>query len=392
MIESQTADQQLREYGILTDAPGRDLEALVELAAMICDVPTAAINLITADSQHQVATAGGIDPSVCAREDSMCAAVIGDTDVVVSEDAREDPRFSSNPFVTGVIDHVRFYASAPLITPSGVTIGRLCVFDQVAHVLAEEKAEVLAVLASRVVDVLELRLRTRQLEEAETELRRSNDLLSHFAGQVSHDLRQPLTAVLANAELLMLEPVVVSDPDAARLAESTLAAGQRMSRLIDTILAYARAGSSLVVADVALDKVVAEIWGDLAPVLTQRSVLLIADDLPQVPADRQQIYAVLQNLISNAVKFTPPTTAPKVIVSATRDGDAWRISVADNGPGIPEALRESVFDLYARADDAVVGSGIGLATVRRAVHAHGGEVGIADTPGGGTTVWFTLPA
>lgn len=322
----------------------------------------------------------------------MCAAVIGDTDVVVSEDAREDPRFSSNPFVTGVIDHVRFYASAPLITPSGVTIGRLCVFDQVAHVLAEEKAEVLAVLASRVVDVLELRLRTRQLEEAETELRRSNDLLSHFAGQVSHDLRQPLTAVLANAELLTLEPVVVSDPDAARLAESTLAAGQRMSRLIDTILAYARAGSSLVVADVALDKVVAEIWGDLAPVLTQRSVLLIADDLPQVRADRQQIYAVLQNLISNAVKFTPPTTAPKVIVSATRDGDAWRISVADNGPGIPEALRESVFDLYARADDAVVGSGIGLATVRRAVHAHGGEVGIADTPGGGTTVWFTLPA
>lgn len=391
MSDTQTADEQLAQYRILTEAPGRDLQALVDVAAMVCDVPTAAINLITSQSQHQVVTAGGMDPSVCAREDSMCAAVIEDTDVVVSSDARLDDRFATNPFVTGTLGQVRFYASAPLITPAGVTIGRLCVFDELPHALADEKAKVLGVLASRMVDVLELRLRTRQLEEAQDELRRSNDLLSHFADQVSHDLRQPLTAVLANAELLSTEPVVADDPDASSLVEATLAAGGRMSRLIDTILAYARAGSSLALADVALDPILEEIRSDLAPVLVQRSVTLAAGSLPTVRADRQQLYAILQNLISNAIKFTPTGTDPEVRLSATHDGDCWRITVADNGRGIPEDRRESVFELYSRADTSVGGSGIGLATVRRAVHAHGGEVGIDDAPGGGAAFWFTLP-
>lgn len=391
MSDTPAADEQLRAYRILTESPGRDLQALVDVAAMVCDVPTAAINLITSQSQHQVATAGGIDPSVCAREHSMCAAVIEDTDVVVSPDAREDDRFAANPFVTGTLGRVRFYASAPLTTPAGVTIGRLCVFDEVVHVLADEKAEVLAGLASRIVDVLELRLRTRQLEEAQDELRRSNDLLSHFAGQVSHDLRQPLTAILANAELLSTEPVVAADPEATRLTQAALAAGGRMSRLIDTILAYARAGSRLDLRDVALDALIEEIRHDLEPVLAQRAVMLVVDDLPTVRADRQQLYAVLQNLIANAIKFAPAGSEPRVTISARRDGGAWRITVADNGPGIPADRRNSVFELYSRADRSVAGSGIGLATVQRAVRAHGGEVGIDDAPGGGAALWFTLP-
>lgn len=385
------ADEQLREYRILTEPPGRDLQALVEVAAMVCDVPSAAINLITSESQHQVVTAGGIDPSVCAREDSMCAAVIEQTDVVVSPDAREDDRFAANPFVTGALGQVRFYASAPLVTPTGVTIGRLCVFDEVAHELADEKATLLAVLASRIVDVLELRLRTRQLEEAQDDLRRSNDLLSHFAGQVSHDLRQPLTAVLANAELLTYEPAVTGDPEASRLAEATLAAGGRMSRLIDAILAYARAGSSLDVGEVELERVIEEIRTDLEPVLAQRSATLEVGDLPTVRADRQQLYAILQNLISNAIKFVPSGTRPEVRIAATRDDDGWRITVADNGPGIPEDRRDSVFALYSRADTSVGGNGIGLATVQRAVRSLGGDVGIEDAPGGGAAFWFTLP-
>ena len=386
-----TADAQLAEYGVLEETGGRDLQALVDIAAIVCDVPSAAINLISSDHQHQVATSG-FDPSVCLRSDSMCAAVLDDSSTVIAEDASQDPRFAENPFVTGVIGDVRFYASAPLVTPSGVTIGRLCVFDEVPRKLDDEQAGVLRVLAERVVDVLELRLRSRQLESTQEELRRSNEMLGLFASQVSHDLRTPLTAVLANAELLADEPVVQGDPEIAQLVDATVAAGRRMATLIETILGYARVGAALERSDVALGALVEHAMSDLGPALRDRGAEVLHEDLPVVRADEQQLYAVLLNLISNAVKFTPVGTTPRVVVAAVRSEDTWRITVSDNGRGIPEDQRAGLFELYARGDSTVDGTGIGLATARRAVEAHGGTIGIDDAPGGGTTVWFTLPA
>ncbi|KRC57358.1 MULTISPECIES: GAF domain-containing sensor histidine kinase [unclassified Nocardioides] len=397
-MSSPTADEAIARYRALDEPGGRDLQALAELAALVCGVPNSAINLITRDHQHQIAAAG-IDPSVCSREDSMCAVVLDDTRTVVAPDASADPRFATNPFVSGEIDTVRFYASAPLITPDGTTIGRLCVFDSEPHELAAERADVLQVVAQRVVDVLELRLRGRQLEQSlveltrtQDELTRSNELLSLFAGQVSHDLRSPLTAILANTELLADEPAVTGDPAVAELVGATHQAGQRMAGMISTILDYARSGAVLRPTEVALDEVLSHVLDDLAPAIGRRSAVVRREPLPQVVGDATQLYAVLLNLVSNAVKFTPPDRAPEVAVTAARGDGEWRVAVTDNGRGIPATGRDTVFVLHARGDSSVEGSGIGLATARRAVEAHGGRIGIDDAPGGGTTIWFTLPA
>lgn len=390
-MSAVTADEQLDAYGILADPGVEELEALVGLAAMICEVPTAAINLISSDSQHQVAAAG-FDAAICARSDSMCAAVLEDTATVVSEDASLDPRFAENPFVNGEIGNVRFYASAPLTTPAGTTIGRLCVFDDVPRHLSTERARVLQVLASRIVGVLELRLRTRQLEQTRDELHRSNELLHLFAGQVSHDLRSPLTAVLANAEVLAQEPAVLADPDLGQLVTATIEAGQRMSGLIDTVLDFARPGGTLTPAEVDLSQVLHDVLHDLEPELSRRGAQVSRGELPQVRGDARMLHTVLQNLISNAAKFTDQHP-PIIDVSAQLLGSTWwRLQVSDNGPGIPESRRESVFTLYSRGDGPADGSGIGLATARRVVEAHGGRIGVEDSPAGGTTVWFTLPA
>lgn len=387
---THSADQAIARYRVLDEPGGRDLQALAELAALVCGVPNAAINLITRDHQHQVAAAG-IDPSVCSREDSMCAVVLDDPAPVVAPDASTDPRFATNPFVSGEIDTVRFYASAPLVTPEGTAIGRLCVFDTEPHELAAERAAVLEVVAQRVVDVLELRLRSRQLELSRAELSRSNELLTLFAGQVSHDLRSPLTAILANTELLATEPSVVADPVVTELVTATYEAGRRMAGLIDTILGYARVGSELERTTVPLGDVLEHVLDDLGPVLGERSAHVTRDPLPEVPGDATLLYTVLQNLVANAVKFTPPGRRPEVHVGAARDGDAWRISVRDNGRGIPSTDHDHVFALHARGDRSVQGSGIGLATARRAVEAHGGRIGVEDAPGGGAVVWFLLP-
>lgn len=394
-MASATIDQQLAEYGVLDEPGGRDLQALVDIAALVCDVPTAAINLISTDHQHQVATAG-FDPSICLRADSMCAAVIDDAHTVVAEDASKDPRFADNPFVTGIIGDVRFYASAPLDTPDGTRIGRLCVFDEKPRRLDRDQEEVLRVLAGRVVDVLELRLRSRQLEQARDELRRSNELLTLFAGQVSHDLRSPLTAVLANTELLASEPAVTADPDASRLVEATLDAGRRMAGLIEAILEYARPGAALELGEVALEEVLADVRHDLAPLVERTGGSVTSGPLPRVRGDARQLHAVLQNLIGNALKYHSPGTAPAVRVEATpvdsRVDSVHRITVTDNGPGIPADRRDALFGLYARGEETVEGSGIGLATARRIVEAHGGRIGIEEAPGGGALIWFTVPA
>lgn len=386
------------EYQILGSRPPRDLQALVEIAAQVCEVPSAAINLITEDAQHQVATAG-FDPSVCARSDSMCAAVLTDPAPVVVPDASRDERFRDNPFVTGAIGHARFYASAPLVTPGGVTVGRLCVFDDEVRRLDSHQEEALVLLAERVVDVLELRLRARQLEESlaeltrtRDELTRSNDLLAQFAGQVSHDLLNPLTAIITSAELLAHEPAVADDPELAQLATNAADAGRRMSGMIEQILKHARLGSELEVADVDLDIVVADVVTDLAPLRAATGGSVEVGPLGRVRGDEKQLYSVLLNLVSNGLKFGRPGIPPGVEVRAERDAHLVRLRVSDNGQGIPKEERERSFRLFARGRSHVEGSGIGLATVRRIVEVHHGRVDLHNGPDGGTVVVVELPA
>jgi signal transduction histidine kinase len=385
--------EEIAQYAVLGGPPRRDLQALVALAAQICEVPSAVINLITASEQVQIA-AVGMDPSVCAREDSMCAAVLHEADPVIVADASRDPRFAQNPFVNGVIGEVRFYAANHLVTPDGVAIGTLCVFDGEPRELDGDQRDALRTLADRVVDTLELGLRTRQLERslgqlraARDELRRSNEQLAHFAGQAAHDLRNPLSSVSMSLELLQKHASV--DDDARSLVDGALAGTARMDRMIAELLAYGHVGGNLRRDDVDLDEVLADVRSDLAGELD--GVDLVVADLPVVSGDRTQLRAVLQNLVANAVKFTRPLRSPRVTVSARPAESGWRVEVADNGPGIAPEDRERVLEPMVRGTTRVDGIGLGLAICARVVRAHGGDIGIGDGPDGGACVWLELP-
>ena len=388
---------EIDRYRVLVVPPRKDLLALVEVAAQVARVPLATINLITDTEQHQIATTG-FDASICAREDSMCNLVLHEDAPVIVADASQDPRFKDNPFVTGEIGDVRFYATHQMKTPAGVVIGTLCVFDTEPRELSDEQEAALVKLADRVVDLLELELRTRELtqvvaelETARNELERSNEVLTAFAGQVAHDLRNPLSAVRMSLELLE-DQMVAPDFDADTLAYVATRANsgaERMQQLIDDLLAYARIGGHMARTSVDLSALLTDVRADLAVAL--EGAELTAGELPVVEGDPVQLRAVLQNLIANSAKFTLPGQRAQIEVSGHAAGEVWRIEVRDRGLGVPEQDRERVFAPLARAHEDVDGHGIGLATVRRIIDAHRGRIGIAETPGGGATVGIELP-
>lgn len=373
-------------YRVIGAPPEADLQGLVELAAAACGVTAAVINIIDDRTQHQIA-AVGLQPGACSRDDSMCNLVFQQLEHVFVPDARLDERFRDNPFVTGELASVRLYASSPLVTPGGLPIGTLCVFDAVPGELSSAGAHALDVLARQIVDVLELRRLTRELV-------RSNEHLAHFAGQVSHDLRNPLTAVLGFLELAATSPEMAKAPEAALALRRAESAAERMWTLVDDVLAYARIGGSRTRTTVDLSDVAAAALADLHSALGASGATVDVGPLPRLTGDPTLLRALLQNLLSNAIKFGGAGDRPSHIeVQATHVSAGWRITVDDNGAGVPQDQRDVVFDLLERGGRADLnGLGIGLSTCRRIVSAHAGAIGIEDAPGGGARVWVLLPA
>jgi signal transduction histidine kinase len=387
-------------YDALRVPPRGELDSVVELAARIADVPMAAINIITDTEQHQVSTYG-FAGAVCRREDSMCQHTLGAREPVLVADASRDERFADNPFVTGALGGVRFFASFPLVSHEGVTVGTLCVFDEVAHAVDRESLSGIATLAARIIDVYELRLRSRELalslmeiQAVQAELERSNERLASFAGQVSHDLKTPLTTLSFALQLLREEYDEGGvGPDSMGLLDRAINGSVRMADLIDDVLDYARLGGTLKATEVDLGFVLGEVLDDLAPELADAQ--LDIGPLPTVLGDRAQLRAVLQNLLGNAARYRRPDRPLEVSIEAREVQRAWRVEITDNGRGVPPAARQRIFEPLARADGSAEGSaegsGIGLATCRRIVGAHGGRIGIDPTYADGARFWFELP-
>lgn len=151
----------LRQYNILDTPAEQAYDDITALAAYICDAPIAIVNLIEADRQWFKSTVG-FDLTETSREVSFCAYTILDRETMVVNDAREDERFVDNEFVT-CIPGIRFYAGVPLVTPTGYSIGTLCIVDHHPRELSEFQQRTLEALARQVVMQLELRRVSSQL-------------------------------------------------------------------------------------------------------------------------------------------------------------------------------------------------------------------------------------
>ena len=232
------------------------------------------------------------------------------------------------------------------------------------------------------------------LEQKAQDLARSNADLEQFAYVASHDLQEPLRMVANFTQLLADRYRDRLGQEGAEFITYAVDGATRMQRLIQDLLTYSRVGTrgkSFEPTD--CNEVLGLAVANLQLAIQEAHAVVTHDELPPVLADASQLAQLFQNLVGNAVKFRGPE-APRVHVSAARQGTDWVFSVRDNGIGIDAAFAERIFIIFQRlhARGEYPGTGIGLSLCKKIVERHGGKIWVESESGKGATFLFTIPA
>jgi PAS domain S-box-containing protein len=267
--------------------------------------------------------------------------------------------------------------------------------DMVMQPARDEEGHQIGVIYSG-ADVTELETSRRETQRMAEQLQASNQSLEQFVRIASHDLREPLNTIAQFCDLIGTSQAGRLD-DAGTLYFTQVRSGaMRMRKMLDDVMEFVRLGETALPAaqTVALDDVFAEVVAVLQARIQGSMARVTSGPLGSTHGQPMLLSLVLQNLISNAVKFVPPGRQPMVTVSATRtDGELW-LTVADNGIGIDAArvgdLGTPFHRLHARRK--YEGSGLGLAISKRIAEVHGGRLDVKSTPDEGSRFSLVMPA
>ena len=263
----------------------------------------------------------------------------------------------------------------------------------------------------------ELARQSAALEEANEALTEENQYRSDFLAMMSHELKTPLAASMAFADILRerqaadaetglsgigeeTAPTTMTNADSERLWQEMESNHKVLLSLIDNILEMARidAGRESFQPELMdVGDVVGLVQASIAPLAAQKSIELEyrIGEVPLFVADAEKLRRIVENLMSNAVKFTPPGGRITFAVTHHAEAGTLEFSVADTGCGISEASQATIFDRFVQADSsssrAYGGSGLGLALVRELTEMHGGTVRLESTEGKGSTFTVSIP-
>lgn len=398
--------QALRRYAVLDTDPEADFDAITSLLAFICDVPIALVSLVDNDRQW-FKSRFGLAMEETPRDLAFCSHALHQTDPMIVEDAARDIRFADNPLVTSS-PKIRFYAGAPLITPTGLPIGTLCAIDIRPRGLTAMQTNALKTLARHVMALLELRLRLQEtlrlndeIAQAKAELEKTARYRAHFFATINHEMRTPLNAITGFSRRLLKrlanENVPGYLPEGLGMIES---ASRRLADLVDDVLDVSKmdAGKmTLEVREFALQPLLQQAIDTLNVKAEEKSVGLLLQMEPSLPekflGDSKKIGQVLLNLLSNAVKFTPP--GGQVQLSCEWREGKLILVVSDEGIGIAPEDQQRIFIPFEQSinqrDIAVKGTGLGLSIVQGFVELMGGCIELHSAVGQGSTFRVSLP-
>lgn len=386
----------LRRYDILDTAAEQRFDDLTQLASHICGTPVALVSLIDEDRQWFKSKVG-TDMEETPRDWAFCAHAITQPEQIFEvPDAHKDPRFMHNPLVTGDTK-IRFYAGAPLVTDEGYALGTLCVIDTQPRELTEAQREALAALRRQVLAQIELSRNLTELTQVNLELEQLNQTKNDFLHMAAHDLKNPLSAVMGNAEELLELGADASPEDVTDLAEHIHQASRHMYELVTNLLdvnAIESGRHDLKTEPLSLTPLFERLRRIYDKRARAKKIHLQVEQnlVGTVLAAESALFQVLDNLVSNALKYSPADT--RVLLRAERQGDKAHLIVQDQGPGFNASDKQQLFQKFTRLSARPTGgehsSGLGLFIVKRLLDAMGASIRCESEEGRGTTFIIEL--
>lgn len=233
----------------------------------------------------------------------------------------------------------------------------------------------------------------KELEASYSALQRSNRDLEQFAHAVSHDLREPLRSVSVLSGLLKKNYGDRIGEEGSEFLKLILGATRRMHDLIDGILMYSRLSYSQSGEreEVEISEVIETVASNLQAMIAESGASVTAKGLPRVRANRVQMIQVFQNLVSNGIKYRRDGTMPRIEISARQSSKGPLFCVSDNGIGIAPENYSRIFEAFERVDEGHEGIGLGLATTKRIIEQHGGEIWVESDGVHGSCFLFSIP-
>lgn len=255
--------------------------------------------------------------------------------------------------------------------------------------------QILAAFASQAGVLIENTLLLQDVRTTKNSLRASNQELENFVYAISHDLQTPLRAIHGFADLLVGQSTDHLSEKEQHYLNRIQAGIKRMECLIQDLLEYSRIDRMAeTFAWVSMSELLDKVRDDLHDVIqASGATILLEGPMPMLWADRTRLTQVWTNLLTNAIKYVAPGTAPHIVLRGREEKDHFVFAVQDNGIGIAPEFHERIFKLFHRLhlSGVYAGTGVGLAIVKRAVEFHRGRIWVESAEGQGSTFCFTIP-
>jgi len=357
----------LNRYEVLDTPPDGSFDKLTRLAAKLFNVPIAIISIVDKD-RIWFKSKYGVDVQEVSRDIGLCAQAVLSDGLYTVEDMFIDPEIALNPLRLGDVD-LRFYAALPLKTIDNFNLGAFCLIDKVPRKFGSEDESILSDLRDLVMDQIELKLASRLIAI------QHNQILNTTA----HDLKNPLTTIPVRADLIKMRK---NDPEMVdKMCEQIKTASLNMVRIIDELLlsGTAEAGKvQLLYIKLNLSSLVSNVISMNLPLAERKNqtINFIPEADVEITGDEGKLSEVLDNLINNAIKYSPANT--NIEVGVKKLEDKVLIMVKDEGQGLTEDDKNRLYQRFTRLSAQPTGgensTGLGLSIVRVLVEAHRGRI------------------